>query len=454
MTAAASLIVRDVRLATGEAVDVSIRAGVVDAIGFRLPVRGEELDGRGRTIIPGLVDHHIHLFATAARMRSVDLAGAETAEAVAARIRSDPSPGWIRAINYDERLAALLDKAAIDAWENRRPVRIQDRTGALWMLNSVALRRLGPPPYPDCVERDGHGAPTGRIWRGDAWLRTRLDDPPPSLAALSNQLAACGITAVTDAGANNGPAEAALFSAAIEHDELRQRLTLMGREDLLVSDRYARGSLKLLYDERDLPDIEEIAARIRIARAQDRAVAAHCVTTGELLFYLSALDAAGGARSGDRIEHGSVIPDSLIDDIAERGLTVVTQPGFVFERGDRYLREVEPGDLPDLYRLASLKAQGVALAAGSDAPYGDIDPWIGIRAAQDRRTRAGEVIGSSEALDERDARALCSPSGLTRTPPRRTALRVGMPADLCLLGKATEVPVEATLIAGNIVHSV
>jgi predicted amidohydrolase YtcJ len=454
MTAAPPLVIRDVRLASGDAVDVSIRAGSIDAIGFRLPVRGEELDGRGRTIIPGLVDHHLHLFATAARMRSVDLTGAKTGAAVAARISADPSPGWVRAIGYDERAAGLLDKAAIDAWEDRRPVRIQDRTGALWMLNSAALRSLGPPPYPDCVECDGQGAPTGRIWRGDAWLRTRLDDPPPSLAALSTRLAAMGVTAVTDAGASNGPAEAALFDAAIREGDLVQHLTLMGREDLPASEAYARGPLKLLYDERDLPDVEHVAARIRTARAQDRPVAAHCVTTGELLFFLAALDHAGGALPGDRIEHGSVIPASLIGDIAARGLTVVTQPGFIFERGDRYLREIEAEDLPDLYRLASLRDAGIPIAAGSDAPYGDVDPWIGIRAAQNRTTNAGDTIGATEALCPRDAHGLYSPLGLAGNPPPGATVAVGMSADLCLLDVGAAAPVAATLIAGRIVHLV
>ncbi len=453
MIAGRPLIIRDVRLMSGEIVDISIHGGIVDAIGFRLPVRGEELDGRGRRIIPGLVDHHIHLFATAARMRSVDLAGAATASDVAKRIRADPSDGWVRAIGYDERIAGLLDKGKIDAWDGRRPVRIQDRTGALWMLNSAAVRRIGPPPYPDCVECDVDGGPTGRIWRGDAWLRTRLDDPPPSLAALSTRLAAGGITAVNDAGADNGPSEALLFTEAIERGDLRQSLTLMGREYLPDSLVYARGPLKLLYDEHNLPDIDDVAARIRIARAQNRAVAAHCVTAGELVFYLAALDATGGARPGDRIEHGSVIPESLIDDIVTRGLTVVTQPGFIFERGDRYLGDVEPEDLSNLYRLASLRNCGVALAAGSDAPYGDIDPWIGVRAAQDRRTRAGAVIGTGEALGATDAFALYGPWGLARSLSHRKSLRAGMPADLCLLGEGKCAPVALTLIAGNIVHS-
>jgi hypothetical protein len=48
----------------------------------------------------------------------------------------------------------------------------------------------------------------------------------------------------------------------------------------------------------------------------------------------------------DRIEHGAVIPAEMVADL--RGLTVVSQPHFVAERGEQYLRDVAPEDLPDL----------------------------------------------------------------------------------------------------------
>ena len=182
----------------------------------------------------------------------------------------------------------------------------------------------GQPPWPSSVECDVAGRPTGRIWRGDAWLRSVIGGQPPSLARISRALAIYGITAVTDASATNGPAEARIFEDAIASGQLLQKLTLMGREDLPRSTRFTSGPLKLLYDENALPPLEAVATRIRSGREQGRCVAAHCVTLAELLFFLGALEEAGGAEAGDRIEHGSVIPHSLLPDIARSGLTVVT----------------------------------------------------------------------------------------------------------------------------------
>lgn len=225
-----------------------------------------------------------------------------------------------------------------------------------------------------------------------------------------------------------------------------QRLVMMGTEALPAGDGYRLGPVKLLLDENDLPPVDVVAARIAGARALERNVAAHCVTLGELVFYLQALAEAGGPRPGDRIEHGGMIAESLIGDIAAAGLTVVTQPNFIHDRGDRYRVQMDVCELGDLYRLGSLMRGGVPVLGGSDAPYGDANPWVAIRAATDRRTREGSVIGADEAIDRAAALALYQ----TR------ALRVGAPADLILYDWPDDPQAPAsiglTLIGGSIAH--
>ena len=60
----APLVIRNARhWRTGEPVDVAIEGGVIRAIGApgTLPARAAELDARGATLAPGLVDLHVHL---------------------------------------------------------------------------------------------------------------------------------------------------------------------------------------------------------------------------------------------------------------------------------------------------------------------------------------------------------------------------------------------------------
>jgi predicted amidohydrolase YtcJ len=422
------LVLRQAQLPDGSVADVGVADGRFAEIAPTLARLDNDIDCSGKLILPGLHDHHIHLLATAARLQSVDLSGCTDSDVIVTALRAkatETAPGnWVRAIGYDERAVGIPDRRMLDTWLAHRPLRLQDRTGALWVLNGAALALIGDGPWPDAVETDATCQPTGRVWRGDDWLRGRIGNQAPSLGLLSQQLARWGVTAVTDAGANNGPDEAAIFATAIRNGELRQMLTLMGREDLPAADNYRLGPVKLLFDERALPELDDIVARIKTARAMDRPVAAHCVTEAELVTYLAALEQAGGACAGDRIEHGSMIPHSLIADIAQARLTVVANPGFIARRGDRYLAEVEPVELPNLQRLASLSAGGIALWGGSDAPYGPANPWVAIRAAMHRETPSGALLGASEALSGEAALAL-----FTGNRPIQT----GVAADCCIV---------------------
>ncbi len=112
----------------------------------------------------------------------------------------------------------------------------------------------------------------------------------------------------------------------------------------------------------------------------------------------------------------------------------MTQPGLVFERGDVYRVEVEPADRPWLYRLRGFLSNGVALGGGTDAPFGEPDPWRAMQAAVDRRTRDGASLGPEERLSPEQAVAMfTSPASAPGAPPRR--IEVGARADLCLLDR-------------------
>ena len=194
MKAPYDLIIRNARDTTGAPVSVGIRDDMIAAIGPTVEGPGTEYDANGLTLGSGLHDHHCHLLATAARMQSVDLTDCRSEDAIIAQLRAsiDEPDQWVRAFGYDERVAGLPDRDQLDRWLPQQPLRIQDRTGAYWLLNSAGIARLGEETLPSCVERDASGRPTGRIWRGDKWLRERIGGSPPSLAQLGAKTGAMG----------------------------------------------------------------------------------------------------------------------------------------------------------------------------------------------------------------------------------------------------------------------
>lgn len=448
--------------------DVRVADGRIAAVGPSLPRAPHEplLDARGGALLPGLHDHHTHLLALAAALASVACGPPrvrdEDALARALAAASPGADGWIRGVGYHEAVAGTLDRSRLDGLRDDVPVRVQHRSGACWSVNSAGAQRLGLDRGADApgVERDARGRASGRLFRLDGWLRERLPRAAPDLALVGRRLAACGVTGVTDAGVGNGAPELALLEAALTSGALPQRLVAMGRRDLPAPrhPRATRGAVKVILDEARLPPLDALVRTLAAAHARGRPAAVHCVTRSELVLAAAALREAG-ARPGDRIEHASVAPPDVTALVATLPVTVVTQPGFVRERGDDYRRDVAAADLPWLYRVRAWLEAGVPLGAGSDAPFGDPDPWRAIRAAVDRRTRDGAVLGPEECVAPERALALfLSPPEAPGAASRRVA--AGEPADLCLLDRPWREArerlssrcVAATVVDGRVVH--
>jgi predicted amidohydrolase YtcJ len=342
----------------------------------------------------------------------------------------------------------------------------------MWFVNSMAARQLNLDQHHrlEGVECDSNGAPTGRLFRMDEWLGKQLtDESIPDIKAISRELASYGVTGVTDATPGNSSGTLELYSELIAKGKLLQRIRLMGDKSLPVVKNLTTGqknpaihlpdtgSLKIMLDDYALPDFENLKREIMSAHQQTRSVAIHCVTAVELVFAVSALREAG-ALSGDRIEHGSVISDQMIPLLRSTGITVVTQPNFIAEKGDQYMSDVKTTEHQDLYRTRSLLDARIPVGGSTDAPFGNPDPWKAMTAAVSRKTSSGTILGQQEQVTPELALQLFTspadnPGGSARS------IEVGCNADLCLLNRPwnsarlrlKQEDVIATICAGEII---
>ncbi|AXQ28768.1 hypothetical protein D0B54_08760 [Solimonas sp. K1W22B-7] len=449
-------------------VDVRIADGRILEISEGLPAEpGEQVfDADGGALLPGLNDHHLHLYALAAARASVQCgppAVADAAALVAALRAADaalPAGDWLRGIGYHESVAGDIGRQWLDEVLPSRPARLQHRSGRLWLLNSAALAQVEQ-SRDDPLERRGDLA-TGRLYDADTWLRSRIGGRRPALGPLSRWLASRGLSGLCDTSHDNDAASWEAFAEARRSGELLQSLRVMGNAGLDTMTPRAglqRGQRKFHLHDHALPDFDALCAGIRAAHAADRGVAFHCVSRVDLAFALAALRESG-VNEGDRIEHASVCPPELLDQVGELGLAVVTQPGFVYSRGDVYLRDVEESDRPWLYRLRGFLDRGIRLAGSSDAPYGDADPWLAMDAAVRRRSAAGQPVAGMEALTPEQALALFT-TPLEAPGSALPVLEHGAVANLCLLtqpwSKArlalAEVQVRACWREGRLIHA-
>lgn len=426
------MIIRNAEI-EGRITDILLTDGYIASIGKDIK-GGDFFDAKGCALIPGLHDHHIHLNATAAAMNSVRCGPPEVnneAQLIAAL--SQDGGGWLRGVGYHHSVAGEIDRSWLDKHGPNRPVRIQHRSGRLWILNSLAMAEMG---LTEPVN--------GRLLDSD--LKLRAKSQFPDLKPLVHRLLSYGVTGVTEVTPSNGMAE---YERYIK--EARPlRLSVMGRAELSSAQS---SHLKLHYHDHDLPALDALADEIKRAHKAGRKIAAHCVTRAELMLTLAAIEMAGPVN-GDRIEHAAIADDAAIEWMVKLDLIVVTQPNFIAERQAAYLKDVPQFEHKNLWRLKAFADAGLNLAAGSDAPFGDPNPWAAMAAAVNRPSGfEGEAISPEMALA-----IYTKPTNDAGASPRK--IKIGEAADICLLDRSwaearenlASVKVKATWIGGHKVY--
>jgi predicted amidohydrolase YtcJ len=479
---------------------VATEKGRIVALGsdaeLATPRSGASLvDCHGGTLLPAFIDAHMHLLAYAASLVSVDCSPeavssfADIQGALRREAARTPAGRWLRATGYDETALAErrhptrwdLDAAAPD-----NPVRLIHRSGHASVLNSLGLARVGvsistAEPPGGYMERElTTGEPTGLLMEMDALLDAaipRIDDSELAQAVrrASDSLIAAGVAAVQDATATNGPDSWQTFRRLTVEGHLRVPVTVFeGYESLgrlprqAIGGRLRRGPVKIPVSELGdeiTPDERELAAMVWQVHRRSRQVAIHAVGRRAVEAAATAIEEALRRRPRPghrhRIEHCGVCPPDLAGRIAALGITVVSQPSFLYHSGDRYLARVPREDQPHVYPFGDLLRAGARLAAGSDAPVTPSRPLLSIQSAATRASRLGAVLSPEQSISVEHALRMHTFDAAWSAfdDAERGSIAVGKRADFVLLSSdPTSVPpdeiadleVEMTFIAGEI----
>lgn len=304
---------------------------------------------------------------------------------------------WVRGDGYDETLLAERRhpvRTDLDRAGGELPALLHHAAGHVVVANTRALLALGLDPGGD-----------GLLVDAEPLLAARVPRPPRSeladaVADLSRELAAAGVTSCTDASATNDLAQLRFLRSLVDGGVVRQRLVVMpGAEHLgeVVAAGLSYGSGDAMFrvgHAKILPPVGvgvgELVEPVRAAHAAGWPVAVHAVDVDQLEAALVALEASSpppGTR--DRLEHNALSLPEQVERIASVGAMVVTQPGFLVHRAERYRSELTAVELAWLYRVASLLERGVPVALSSDAPVVPARPVEAMAAAVCRRGEEG-----------------------------------------------------------------
>jgi predicted amidohydrolase YtcJ len=455
-----------------------VQDGIIQAKGTADRV----VDLDGAIVVPGFVDNHCHLLAMATWSTSIDCGPTRVGsidELIARLSEAMPNSnsGWLFGVGYDDLLMAERRHPAVvdlDRVTTYRPILLTHSSGHAHVVNSTGLALLGitassaEPPSGTIARIGETGEPSGLLLEMGEFVSDRMPRVSESereamIASSLCKLASFGVTSITDAGPRNDMARVALLSAAaasmlggprlralvapgIKRGELESDLAALADFTKVMLTR-SSGTLSHGSDE-----LRELAIAEHAIGAAGVAVHAVEVEAVVLAAQLASTLAETLPDFGIRIEHASEAVGDVIDAVARSGATVVTQPGFIWSRGDRYV--AGGAAIEALYPLRGWLTSQTPLAYGSDAPYGPVSPLIAIQAAVTRRSSSGQLIGGDQTIDVSDALRLVT-SGVDGT--QRTLLP-GQPADFVVLSdnpmtmepdRIGEIQIIATYVAGR-----
>ena len=508
------LVLRNARVITLD--DTHPSASLVAVAGDRIVWVGSEqymaglarpaarvIDCQGQTLVPGFIDAHCHVMAYASSLLSVDCSPSAVdsipavIRALRERARGTPPGEWIRATGFDELAVEerrFPSRRELDQALPNNPVRLNHRSGHACVLNTPALAAVGisietPDPTDGVIERDfDTGEPSGLLMEMDDYLDGRIpplreDELRRGVQQVGTRMASFGITSVQDASHSNSPERWDMFKAVKADGDLSPRVTMMvgsrfqpeflGRGLSFGSGDHNLnlGAVKIMLTMTTgelRPTKGELQDAVCLARDADFQVAIHAVEVEAVEAAAEALrqgtrpPQAARSQARDRIEHCSECSDATIRRLADAGLTVVTQPGFIFYSGRRYVEEVAEHIRPWLYRLNGFVQAGLRTAASSDTPVIDPNPLVGMYAAVTRRSETGEIVGESEGVSAEDALRMYTLNAAYAAfqEADKGSIEVGKLADLALLdGDPTKVAAERirdinvtmTVVGGQIV---
>lgn len=458
-----------------------------------VPSARHTIDLQGATVLPGLTDAHIHLFAIASARLQVSLSGrnatsvGEVLSSLATRARQTAPGQWIHASGFDENNLLehrYISRDELDSVVPDHPVLIRRFCGHMAFVNSAAMSMLKITedmcdPEGGVFGRDANRRLDGTAAESAAEAIFRAiprADRDVMVRSLRETIADCakiGMTAAVEAavGFTSGfdeelavwkalrrtdevlpmrlgfmyqldPAEAGVRELVPEFDPNWQGATLKFFADGIVGARTAAVSV----DYCDVPSrgffLRAQGELNRVIVEAHRAgwqVAVHAIGDRAISETISAYEEAQRTAHREdprhRIEHFFCPPADGFARMRELGALVVMQPSFL-TRTRRSIDEAFGARAHQYYPGRSAICAGVQYIASSDAPTGSVSPWEGMASAIDRGASGGEPLGVAEALTAREAvSSYIRGAYAMRQETWRSTLEPGMAADLIVLDR-------------------
>ncbi len=418
------------------------------------------IDLKGRLVIPGFIDTHIHpSMAGALLTGDIDFKTLQPEsihqlqEIVRKKASETPKGDWIQGWGYDEERfteGRLPNRWELDTAAPDNPVFIVQTCGHVAAANSKALDIGGvskdvPDPKQGIIDRNPDGEPTG-VLRNRAQRLVKAHLPPrgrqrmkEALRVALERLASHGVTSIHDAWSGPGliriyqellsegrlPVRVGLMppiANQFEGDYLQQ-LTSLGMQTGFGSPmlrfvgakvaldgmlRSGTAALREDYEgkggDRGLLtiDVDALQEKVRACHAAGIRVCIHAEGDRGIDTALDAIELAREAKleaeMRHRIEHFGLCHPDQMRRMKSLGVIPSVSINFIRDIGEGYQRVLGPERSEWVYPLKSLEEHGIVGSCNSDWPVSVGNPMIGLHSAVARRTWNENDLGASQGI--------------------------------------------------------
>lgn len=416
--------------------------------------RGEErpeadygIDGKGRVMLPGMIDAHAHVMGIGFGALLLDLSDTTSLDDALAKIarfaQDNPGRPWILGRGWNQEkwgLGRFPTAADLDAVVSDRPVWLQRVDSHASWANSMAMERAGvtaadkDPPGGRIIRKTGNREPSGVfVDAAEALVNAVVPAPRPedrdaAFAKAQEILLRNGITAVADMGTSiedwqtfrragdAGRLSIRIMSYASDADTM-DLIAGPGPTPWLYGDRLRMGGIKLYLDgalgsrganlKEPYEDEPGTTGLPLLTPAQLRNIMSRAAMDG----FQTAIHAIGDAANSDvlraieelsetyqddrrwRIEHAQIVDPAQLSEFGKHGVIASMQP--LHQTSDRTMAEARLGRdrLEGAYAWRSVLNVGGRLAFGSDAPVEPPDAFAGFAVAISRTDADGQPFG-------------------------------------------------------------
>ena len=393
---------------------VAVKDGKIIATGMMDEIEGlrgeltEVIDLEGKSVLPGLIDSHIHVVGTGLLLSQINCRTppmgsiSDILAAVKEEVDKAAPGDWILGRGWDQ--VKLSDHRNPTRWDLDKvslenPVWLIRTCGHIGVCNSLALEIGGvskdtPQPVGGNIEKDEGGEPTGLLEEGPAMSLVRrhipstsFEDTVKAIKQASKAFSEAGLTGVVDAGIDSMTMRA--YQKAANDGGLRARVNtmLLGRigdetaeesviriNDFPITTGYGNNLLRFLglkllidggiggrtallrqpyEDQKDnkgilVMPIEDLQKRVDAGNLAGMNIGIHCAGGGAMDVVLNAFDETDKKSpiKGRRfsIIHAYQPTEKNFETCRRLGVVVASQPSFLYYLGDSYHENVGTRD--------------------------------------------------------------------------------------------------------------